>query len=189
MAPCYPYARERPASMPGGNRRVTGQARARSAGLLVRDLQGELVVYDTESHRAHCLNATAAFVFRHADGRRTPVEIAALLGPGADEGLVATALGQLGAAGLLEPVSGGTPSRRSDSRSSRREVLTRVGFGAAILAPVVASLVVPTPAEAAATCIPASSCTPAKAGQPCYNSNPAVECSSYTCQGAGVCTP
>src|SRR5512143_2053997 len=115
MAPCYPYARERPASMPEGNRRVSSGARARSEGLVVRNLPGEVVVYDTESHRAHCLNATAAFVFRHADGRRTAADIAALLGPGADAELVHAALDQLAEAGLLEPDSAHTqsaPSRR-----------------------------------------------------------------------------
>ena len=37
-----------------------------------------------------------------------------------------------------------------------------MGLGAALLAPVVTSLLVPTPAEAADTCIPATACTPAK---------------------------
>jgi len=184
MAACYPCARERPASVPGENRRVRGGARARSAGLVVRDLRGELVIYDTESHRAHCLNSTAAFVFRHADGRRTAAEIATLLGPGADEELVVGALEQLAAAQLLE-----AESSPAEPAPARRDVLRRVGLGVAVLAPAVASLLVPTPAEAAATCLPASSCTLANIGQPCYTSNPAVECANYTCQGAGICTP
>ena len=58
-----------------------------------------------------------------------------------------------------------------------------------VLAPIVASLLVPTPAEAAATCIPVASCTDQNIGQPCYISNPATECSLRTCQGAGSCTP
>ena len=45
--------------------------RARSDGLVVRHLPGELIVYDLERHAAHCLNETAATIFRHADGRRT----------------------------------------------------------------------------------------------------------------------
>jgi hypothetical protein len=45
---------------------------------------------------------------------------------------------------------------------------------------------VPLPAAA---CIPAASCTSVNVGQPCYNSNPAVECSSMHCLGAGVCGP
>lgn len=160
------------------------RARARSAGLVVRDLAGEVVVYDTGSHRAHCLNSTAAFVFRHADGRRTAAEIAALLGPGAREDLVHAALDQLDGAGLLEAGAAlATPV------PSRRRVLRQVGVAAAVLAPAVASLLVPAPAEAAATCIPAASCNGSNNGQSCYVSNPATECSLYTCQGAGSCTP
>lgn len=157
---------------------------ARSAGLVIRDLPDEVVVYDTERHQAHCLNRTAGFVFRHADGRRTVAEIAALLGPGADDGMVHAALDQLTAAGLLEA----RPAPAAPA-PSRREVLRQVGLGAVLLAPVVTSLLVPTPAEAAATCIPAASCTGSNIGQPCYNSNPSTECSLYTCQGAGSCTP
>ena len=146
------------------------------------NLRGEVVVYDTASHRAHCLNATAAFVFRHADGRRTAAEIAALLGPGADEDLVGSALDQLGAAELLEP-----DGECAQPAASRREVLRQVGPGAAVLAPMVISLVVPTPAEAAATCVPVAVC-PSNQGKFCYNSNPATECLINTCQGS-LCQP
>jgi hypothetical protein len=150
---------------------------------VVREVADETIVYDKDGHRAHCLNRTAAFVFRHADGRRTAADIAALLGPGADEELVRRALDQLAAAGLLEAL----PAREA-STPLRREVLRQVGLGAAVLAPAVASLLVPTPAEAAATCIPAASCNSSNNGQACYNSNPATECSVYTCQ-SGSCLP
>jgi hypothetical protein len=199
MVACYPFRRQRrvpprrgegvraevltPTSSPGESGHGM-RPLARSAGLVVRELAGEIVVYDTRRHQAHCLNRTAAFVFRHADGRQTTPEIAVLLGPGAEENLVRTALDQLAAAGLLEPSLAPAPPA-----SSRREVLRQVGFGAALLAPVVTSLLVPTPAEAAATCIPAGSCTGSNIGQPCYNSDPATECSLYTCQGTGSCTP
>jgi hypothetical protein len=158
--------------------------KARATGLVVRDLADEVVVYDKERHQAHCLNRTSAFVFRHADGRRTAADIAALLRPGADEDLVETALDQLATAGLLE--AGPAPAAASPSR---REVLRQVGLGAAVLAPAIASLLVPTPAEAAATCIPVASCSSSNVGQACYNSNPAAECSIYTCQGPSSCGP
>ncbi len=113
--------------------------------------------------------------------RRTAAEIAALLGPGADESLVHTALDQLAEAGLLE-------AGPAAPAPSRREVLRQVGLGAAVLAPAVASLLVPTPAEAAATCIPAGACNGSNNGQSCYISNKDTECSLYTCQG-GSCSP
>lgn len=121
---------------------------ARRDGLLIRELPDELLVYDKTDHRAHCLNRTAATVFRHADGTRTTAEIARLLAPGEPDGepTVAEALARLAAAGLLE-------SRPPLESTSRREALRRVGLGAAVLLPAVASIVAPTPAEAAATCI------------------------------------
>ena len=39
--------------------------RARTEGLVVTELPDELLVYDLERHRAHCLNPTAALVFKH----------------------------------------------------------------------------------------------------------------------------
>ena len=165
------------------------QVKARKTGLVGRELTGEVVVYDMGRHQAHCLNPTAALVFRHADGQRTPADIAILLGPGADESLVRLALDQLAAAGLLEDAPAAHARPPGASAPSRRNVIRQVGIGAALLAPAVVSLLVPTPAQAAATCIPASSCSSSNVGQACYNSNPATECSIYTCQGPSTCAP
>jgi hypothetical protein len=143
----------------------------RRDGLLIRELPEEVLVYDRENHRAHCLNRTAASVFLRADGTRTVTDLALALAPQAEprarESLVTLALGQLADAGLLAdaPVA---PGR------SRREAVRRIGGGAALLLPAVASIVVPTPAEAAATCV--SSCVGQPDGTPC------------TCSGAPVCT-
>jgi len=133
---------------------------ARRTGLLVRELPDELLVYDNERHRAHCLNRTAAQVFRHADGSRTLPDLALLLAPRADpaegEAAVQMALAELDEAGLLD----GEPTGLS-----RRELVRRVGIGAAILLPAVASIVAPTPAEAAASCV--TSCQGKPQGTPC----------------------
>ena len=73
--------------------------RARRGGLVVRDLPGETVVYDRDSHQAHCLNRTAALVFRNADGRRTVGDLARLLatetGAGVDHDVVRATLDRL----------------------------------------------------------------------------------------------
>ena len=155
--------------------------RARAAGLVVRDLPGEVLVYDRDSHQAHCLNRTAAFVFRAADGQRTVADLARLLasdrGAPVDEGIVHLALEQLDAARLLEA---------GPANGSRRELLKRVGLGAVILLPAVTSLLVPTPAEAANTCIPVESC-PGNTQQPCYNVNPNTECPTNKCIGFQQC--
>jgi hypothetical protein len=157
--------------------------RARTRGLIVRKLGDEVVVYDEERHLAHCLNRTAALVFHHADGSRSLLELAGLLAretsTAPDPGTVRAALARLAQAGLLE---------NADAALVRRDVLRQVGRGAALLVPVVSSLLVPTPAEAAATCVQQTNCQ-ANDDRPCSISNSPVECVSYRCQGAGICAP
>jgi hypothetical protein len=159
---------------------------ARTTGLVIRDLGDETVVYDLERHQAHCLNRTAALVFRHADGRRSVAEIAVAVAAEAhspvDEDVVQSAIQKLAEARLIENVH----AKPSPPPATRREALRKVGLGAALLAPVVASLLVPTPAEAAATCVPAASCTLAKFGDPCWSGSQA-ECTSKICTDNGVC--
>ncbi len=159
---------------------------ARRTGLVVRDLPGELVVYDLDRHQAHCLNRTAASVFRGADGTRSLEDLGALLGAGLDpperEAAVRMALDQLDSAQLLERRSYASP----EGGLSRRSALRRAGLGAALLLPAIASVVAPTPAEAAATCI--QNCSGQLAGTPCNcpASTTAPPCDS-TCDGAGTC--
>jgi len=154
------------------------------AGVIVRSIGDEVVVYDHQSHVAHCLNRTAALVFQNADGHRSVRDLAALLSGGTGDlhdDLVRETLERLAAANLLESAPLPVPER-----PSRREVLRQVGLGVAVLAPVVASLLVPTPAEAAATCIPQASCTLAKYGQPCWVGSMA-ECPTKICTDANQC--
>jgi hypothetical protein len=160
---------------------------ARKSGLVVRDLADEVVVYDTDRHEAHCLNRTAAVVFRHADGKRDISDLAALLSadgaPGA-EGFVGMALGQLGEAGLLESA----PSSPTVPGLARRDAMRRVGLGAAILLPLVTSVLAPSPAEAAATCVVGDAgCAvgPQPPGTPCTCTVPPC---LGTCDGAGNCS-
>jgi hypothetical protein len=47
----------------------------RAAGVYVRDLDGEQVVYDPASHEIVVLNETAAFVFGLCDGTRSVVDL------------------------------------------------------------------------------------------------------------------
>ena len=143
------------------------------------------MVYDPATHTAHCLNSTAAFVFRAADGRTTVAEIAARLGEAtgvdADEGVVWASLERLDGANLLEE------HLASPALPSRRRALRKVGLAAAALTPAVISLVVPTPAEAINTCIPAAACNSSNFTQPCYVISQA-ECATKICTGdPGAC--
>jgi hypothetical protein len=157
--------------------------RARRQGLFVTELEGELLVYDRERHRAHCLNPTAATVFRHCDGRTSVRELSRLLSREldvpADEGLVWLSLERLAQARLLEarpappPTAGGL---------SRRELVRRAGLAVALL-PVVSSILAPGAAEAAATCV--TDCTGKPNGTPCYVAD-SSGCSQCGCNG-GAC--
>ncbi len=157
---------------------------ARRDGLLSRELQGEVVVYDLERHEAHCLNPAAAIVFRHSDGQTSVADIAGRLHTELelppDERLVWLALERLDEAGLLE--------RPPDPTGwSRRETVRRMVLGLSVLLPAVTSILVPTPAEAAVTCRAATSCT--SAGPACYIFSPALCDGSCTCQPTGAsCT-
>jgi hypothetical protein len=146
---------------------------ARSAGLVVEELSDEVLVYDLERDRAHCLNLTAANVWKLCDGKSSPAEIATRLGvklePVEAQEVVWTALDQLGRAGLLDK-----KITRPSAAISRRDVIKRLAVAAAITVPVVTSVVAPT-ATHAATCRPS--------GDTCGSS---AQCCSGVCS-AGRC--
>jgi hypothetical protein len=155
--------------------------RVRSQALLLQELPDETLIYDQRSHRAHCLNATAAEVFRLADGSRSVPELSRLLGEklGCQEpDLVWAALEELGRAELLEE---SPPPPRAVA--SRRAALKRLGLGA--LLPTVISVLAPTPAEALATCV--DDCTGQPFGTPCSLLSDCAVDASGLCDGIGNC--
>ena len=160
-----------------GERTDTPRPKARAGGVVVRELCEEVLVYDLETHRAVCLNGAAAAVWRLCDGRRTPDDIRRALGKTADgavpEEFVWLALEQLGRDRLLEAR---VPRPAALAGLSRREMMRRVGLAAAVALPAVASIVAPTPADAA-SCI--------QSGGPCTES--AECCQGSTCV-ANTCT-
>ena len=154
----------------------------RTEALVVTELEGEVLVYDLERHRAHCLNPPAAVVFKHCDGTRSVEDLARLLGSHwgapADAECVWLALDRLGRARLLrEPVK----RPREVGRLSRRDLVRRIGI--AVLLPAVTSILAPTAAQAAATCV--SNCGSHPFGTPCSSTAP-NNC-LCTCDGAGNC--
>jgi hypothetical protein len=150
--------------------------RARAAGLVVREVADEVLVYDLESHRAVCLNRTAALIWRECDGRKTVQGIARGLkeatGEAVHEEVVWLALEQLGRDRLLEARVATLPA--TPDGLTRRQMIRSLGLAAAIALPVVTSIVAPTPAQAAscfptgATCsVPAECCNGVCSGGTC----------------------
>lgn len=143
-------------------KRTSGRANplARTDGLIVKELVDEVLVYDREDDRAHCLNETAAFVWRRCDGRTTPRAIADLLGKEKnvkpDERIVWLALDQLQDRNLLARPVVPPPTLAG---MNRRQMVRAMGIAAIVAVPVVTSIVAPTPAQAATCLASGSACT------------------------------
>jgi hypothetical protein len=117
-------------------------------------MQDETLVYDEHNHRAHCLNASAALIWKSCDGTRTISEIANQVSreldvPVTDE-IVLNAIDKLSRRHLMTE-----PSRPSVRRSAltRRQVLRNLGRGAVVAIPVITSILAPHAAQAG-TCLP-----------------------------------
>jgi hypothetical protein len=133
---------------------------ARRAGLVVQELSGEVLVYDRERNKAHCLNSTAARVWEYCDGKRSVAQIARAIegeiNAPVDEDVIWLGVEQLSKTHLLQE-SAKLPEHKSGL--SRREVMKRIGLAAAVALPVVTSIIAPSAAQAA-NCLPSGSgCT------------------------------
>lgn len=149
--------------------------KARQDGLIVQQLADEVLVYDEQRHKAHCLNQTAAIVWQQCDGKRKVSDIAKRasveMGAAVGEEMVWLAVEELGKRRLLtERQSLGTAG------ASRREMMKRLGIGAAIALPLVTTIVAPEAAQAA-NCI--------ANGQPCTI---AAQCCSQNLCSGGICS-
>ena len=152
--------------------------RMREHGLVIDDLPDEVLVYDLDRHEAHCLNRSAALVWRCCDGKSSPADVARRLTAELDaqfsEELVLLALNQLEKLHLLEQSAALSPQF---AVLSRRQMIRRLGFATAVALPLVTSIVAPTAVEAA-TCNPS--------GNPCSGTK--LCCSPLGCNPIGnVC--
>jgi len=148
---------------------------ARKDSLIVKELPDETLVYDTQRDKAHCLNSTAALVWKNCDGKKTVDQLRELMeqdaGARVPEEMVWLALDQLESFKLLDEA----PAKPELlSGMSRRNLVKRIGF-AAIAIPVIISISAP-PASAQASRFPPGACC----------TNPA-DCNSNNC-AQGPCT-
>ncbi len=165
-----------------GVKQMQNFPKARKAELIVREFADELLVYDKQRHEAHCLNRTAAVIWKYCDGSTSIAEIARRLahetgesGP-VNERLVWQALKQFRRDHLLEerieiPFQMLAPRKAG---ANRRQALRALGVTAVIAVPLVTSMVAPTPAQAVSCLGPGSTCT--TSAQCCNGS-----CTSGTC--------
>lgn len=142
---------------------------ARQDGLIVQTLPDEVLVYDQERDKALCLNLTAARVWKHCDGKTSVTKIARLLKM--DDEVVWIALNKLGRSHLLDGRITRPPNQMG---ISRREIVR----AAMIALPVVITISVPMPAQAAtcgitcstdANCLATPGCPPRCVAGVCVN--------------------
>ena len=142
---------------------------ARKRGLLIEKLPDEVLVYDLERKKAHCLNGSAALIWNHCDGKTSVEGISRILQQQTNEKIaddvVWLGLDQLYEAKLIE-TQVVRPAARA--RLSRRELVKRIGVAVSI--PLVASILAPT-ASASLSCV----------GRPCPGG---TGCGLCSCNGA-----
>ena len=151
---------------------------ARTNGLVVQEVPNEVLVFDMETNEAHCLNETAAMVWKYCDGKTSVPQIAEILGEGKDsvsDDLIWLAIDQLNEHKLLEK-----EVETKFAGQSRREVLRKIGLASMIALPIIASMAAPRSVLAATSCA-------------CINPGACLSqtsCPSTTnCNGAGTCAP
>jgi hypothetical protein len=150
---------------------------ARTDALVIKDLEDEVLVYDLKRDKAHCLNQTAAFIWKHCDGEMCVDEMARLLeqelGLTVDDDVVWLALGQLRRFHLLKEDEGKAFGMMKVSRRN----LVRKYLPAALALPVILSIAAPAAAQVAVSC--AGIGAPCSAGRPCC---PGLFCGAGACQ-------
>jgi len=151
---------------------------ARKSGLVIQEVPEEVLVYDVDTNKAHCLNKTAALVWQSCDGSRSVPEIAAhvssVAGEKISDDLVWLAIDQFNSNDLLEK-----GIQAEFKGMSRRDVIKRIGLTSMVALPVIASLVAPPTALAAASC----NCNSDAECQAAPN----LGCPEPTCNGNGQC--
>lgn len=152
---------------------------ARKEGLVIQETTQEVLVFDLTSNKAHCLNQTAAFVWKSCNGNNSIPEITRLFenetGVAVHEDLIWLAIDQLNEKNLLE----NEPASKFAGRS-RREVIKKIGLATVVALPIVASLTAPTSALAS------TSCACVGPGD-CLTQTTCP--STVNCNGSGICAP
>jgi hypothetical protein len=148
--------------------------KARREGIITKEVDGELLIYDLDRDKAHCLNPTAALVWQLCDGRKGVTDLArsvsGSLGTPVDEIVIELALTQLTRDHLLAEAYE-LPVPAEDL--SRRALVRRLGV-AAVLLPLITTITAPTALAGISDCIPlGQACT--EGGVPCCDAGTCTE--------------
>lgn len=164
----------------------TKQPLARKEGLILQELPDEVLVYDASNDKAHCLNNTAALVWKHCDGKTEVADIAKIisreLNAPVKEEFVWLALDQLEKEALLEKEAAFSLKTLG---ISRREVIKRIGLASIVALPIVTSLLNPMSAKAGLCAVP---CTAGQPAPPLCATGTAPNC-QQTCLSTSQCQP
>lgn len=157
---------------------------ARKEGLVIQEMADEVLVYDLETNKAHCLNRTAAAIWKSCDGKNTVSDISKLLadtsGAVAGEDIIWLAIDRLNKTNLLEK-----RLTVDFDNQNRREVIKKVGLAAVVALPIITSLVAPTVASAGSTCPASTGCTCQFSGT-CTAGTPSGTCVCSSAGGTGT---
>lgn len=158
--------------------------KARQNDVVVQEMPDELLVYDLNTNKAHCLNSSAALVWKSCDGTRNVTDIVREFersGAGiVSEDFIWLAIEQLQEKNLManevEP--------RFNGRS-RRQVLKTIGLASMVAVPVIASLVAPPSVLAGTSC---SGCTAFGTNNVFYCTTTINNRCGSNCDSTGSCT-
>jgi hypothetical protein len=115
--------------------------RARREDLLVEEVLNEVMIYDMRSQQVHYLRETAVAIWDACDGKTSVHSLSEKAS--CEESVVWEVLEQLQRRNLLENI----PSFSSEL-VSRREMIKKLGIGAAAATPLIMTIVAPMPAMA-----------------------------------------
>ena len=134
---------------------------ARRNGLIIQEVDNEILIYDQHTNKAHCLNQTAAKVWKYCDGETTLADACTALScdleTPVDEKLVWYAVDQFSKDNLLEKSI--EPPAFIIAGMNRRQMVRTLGLAAVIAVPLVTSIVAPTPVQAATCIVSGGACT------------------------------
>ncbi|MEW6128176.1 MAG: PqqD family protein [Acidobacteriota bacterium] len=157
---------------------------ARKENLVVKEVADEVLIYDLDANKAHCLNKTAALVWNYCDGKNSVTDVARRMASDlqtpVDETVVWFAINQLEKFDLMQEQK----AKELGMGMTRRDLIKRAGIAAVLTIPVVMTITAPN-ALAAVSCVDiGGACT--TTGE-CCQTPLALTCCTAPSPSAGTC--